>query len=253
MDVRKVLRGLALDNGAILAPHIDIYQERARFPRHWDIRVENFKPDDGDFHPSGHCFMSARELYFNRLPLRDNAEACVAQREIGATLRRTFDCGHMWHGYLGSILIDMKFVKPENVERHVNYVIGSGCRGSGTADLVDVSIPNQGTWLVDMKTMNKREFEQKMPNEHTFKKWEAQVNCYMDWVGAERAMILAIEKDSPHRFREFQIQRKPGLLATIYERWQYVTDAMRERNPPPCEHPYGAACSLGDLCTYEED
>lgn len=84
----------------------------------------------------------------------------------------------MWHGYIQNILVEMGFVSPENVERRLIQSVGLAT-GSGTADLVDVNIPGHGSWLVDIKTMNKTEFEQGA-SEYTLMKWKAQVSCYMD-------------------------------------------------------------------------
>jgi hypothetical protein len=70
---------------------------------------------------------------------------------------------------------------------------------------------------VDIKTMNKVEFGQGA-SEHTMLKWKAQVSCYMDWLDTEKAFILAVCKDSPHEFREYQIQKDVPLLEEIYGR-----------------------------------
>ena len=244
MDVTKLLKTLSLGQGAILTPHIDMYLERAKFPDKWIIEIPNSRTQgDQKFHPSSHCFLEPRFLYYDRL-------GELPYRPITAQLRKTFDVGHMWHGYLGEILVDMGFVSRENVERRLKYN-GEGFEATGTADLVDVAIPGNGTWLVDMKTMSKREFELSTPNEYTFKKWEAQVNIYMDWLNVDKAMILAIEKDSPHRLREFQIQRKPDLVNEIYERWAYTADCIKKGTPPPCLHSVKPEpCELGGLCSH---
>ncbi len=156
-------------------------------------------------------------------------------KPINAALQRTFDCGHMWHGYIQNILIDMGFVTPENVERKLQHTILStpdfDVIGSGTADLVDVQIPGHGSWLVDIKTMNKGEFEAGA-TEYTLLKWKAQVSCYMDWLGVDKAFILAISKDSPHNMREYQIVKDDKLLGEIYERWAYTEFCLAKDTPP---------------------
>lgn len=236
----------------ILAPHISLYLERREFPPKWSIDVLNIKDDDGHYHPSSHPFLDPRMLYYDRLGARQGTRFFPAQ-PISASLQMTFACGHLWHGYLGSVLVDMGFVAPENVERHTVKSISneSDClvTGSGTIDLLDVEIPGHGTWLVDMKTVNKREFEAGIM-EFTLKKWQAQVNCYGDWAGREKMMVLAIEKDSPHRMLEVQIMRDENLLSDIYDRWIYTEHHIQEGSPPPCEHAYGAECALEELCSY---
>lgn len=224
--------------------------EGGKFPDTWEITIPNFKLDDGLFHPSSHVFSDPRLLYFDRQDSREvirlGIDPKTLQRRIPAQLRRTFDWGHMAHGYYGAILQEMGFVQPGNVERKVHGFDGLG---SGTADLVDVEIPGQGKWLVDMKTMNSPEFK-RGPRPDTLKKWTAQVSCYGAWLGVEKLMILAIEKDSPHGLKEIQIKIDDDLLENILERWMYVEEAILDQDPPPCDHPYGSPCSLNDRCYY---
>jgi hypothetical protein len=58
--------------------------------------------------------------------------------------------------------------------------------GAGTGDLVNVEIPGHGTWLVDIKTMNKVEFEQGA-REFTMKKWQAK--CHAIWIGSVQTRL----------------------------------------------------------------
>lgn len=154
-------------------------------------------------------------------------------RPISAATRRTFDAGHMWHRYIQNILIDMGFVAPSNVERTLMHDIETPygkAIGKGTADLVDVNIPGNGYWLVDIKTMNSQQFG--APDEEMMAKYFAQVNCYGDWLDTDKMMILAICKDSPHDFREFIVQKDHALLDDIYSRWS-VAQYCLDNNVPP--------------------
>lgn len=213
--------------GAILVPLIDQYQRTAKLPEKWIIEIRNTKEPDGYFHPSSHAFLPPSMLY------QDMRKMLIHVRPSPA-LRRTFDCGHMWHGYLQNIMLEMGYVKEDGIEQHVvaerEGKFGKFI-GSGTGDLVNVEIPGHGTWLVDIKTMNKPEFEQGA-NEFTMKKWVAQVSCYMDWFEADKAMILAICKDSPHDMREYQIIRNDPLLQEIYDRWSYAKWCVDNEQPP---------------------
>lgn len=221
MDQKSLLRTLTINYDQILVPYINAYQAAGKFPKEWTITIPNFKESDGHFHPSSHCFASPRDLYLD-------IKGLTSKPKPSAALRRTFDCGHMWHGYLEEMLHEMSFVSRENIERYIVKEMegpyGSFV-GAGTGDLVDVEIPNKGSWLVDIKTMNKGEFESGA-NKFTFMKWEAQVNCYMDWLGAEQAMVLAVCKDSPHNMREYTITRKQDLLDEIYDRWSYTAKCL---------------------------
>lgn len=227
MDQKALLRTLTINYGQILVPYIDSYLGAGKFPEAWAMEIPLFKENDGFFHPSSHCFMPPRELYLQ-------LKGLSSRPKPSAALQRTFHCGHMWHGYLENVLVSMGFVKSENVEKHIVQT-KAGSNGlftvSGTADLVDVEIPNKGKWLVDIKTMNKGEFEAGA-NKYTYMKWEAQVNCYMDWLGVDQAIILAVCKDSPHNMREYPIERKPELINEIYERWSYTAKCLKEEKLP---------------------
>jgi hypothetical protein len=227
MKKSKLLKNLVADSGSLLVPHIDAYLARGKFPETWDIEIRNYKPEDPHFHPSSHCYVEPKQLYRMMMKLDP-------KEPINSGLRKTFDCGHMWHGYVGAILTEMRFVKLSNVERHIEHAVSTKrgfCVGSGTADLVDVEIPGHGKWLVDMKTMNTNEFNSG-PTDFTMKKWIAQVNCYGDWLGTDQMMVLAIQKDSPHMFKEFIINRDEQLLDQIYDRWTYTAECLRTQTEP---------------------
>ena len=236
-DSKKLMRSLTAGHGAILVPHIEAYQQRAKFPDKWYIEVRNDRQPDPHFHPSTDCFSSPHDLWLYR-------KGRLIPRPISPALRRTFDCGHMWHGYLQAILVEMGLVQPDNVERKLIHEVAPGVIGAGTADLVDVAIPGHGEWLVDIKTMNKVEFEQGA-SEQTLLKWTAQVSCYMDWLDTSKAMILAICKDSPHNFREYQIRKDTNLLQEIYARWAYVAECLEKDIEPEIEDANSVAAGKG--------
>lgn len=227
-DSKKLLKTLTANQGSILVPHIDnfLINKRKEFPSTWEITIPNFKAGDGYYHPSSDCFLSSQDLWKKRKGL-------LLQKPINAALQKTFDCGHMWHGYLQNLLIAMNFVTEENVERKIQHTILESPEviGSGTADLVDVDIPGHGKWLIDIKTMGKKEFDSGA-NEWTMLKWKAQVSCYMDWLNVDKCMILAICKDSPHIMREYQMLKDEKLLAEIYERWAYTSYCLEKDIEP---------------------
>ena len=216
-DSKKLLKTLTANQGSILVPHIDSYFRARDFPKVWNIEIRNYKGSDGYYHPSSDCFMTPLDLWKKKKGL-------LISKPINPALQRTFDVGHMWHGYLQNIMVAAGLVQPSNVELHITKTILESPEviGSGTADLVDVQIPGHGSWLVDIKTMGKKEFDSGA-NEYTMLKWKAQLSCYMDWLDTEKAMILAVCKDSPHVFREYQILKDDALLKQIYERWAYAS------------------------------
>ena len=248
-DSKKLLKTLTAGQGSILVPHIDKYLNAAKFPPEWNITIPNRRASDPYYHPSSDCFLSPTDLWKKR-------QGLLQGWPINAALRRTFDCGHMWHGYIQNILIDMGFVTPENVERKLTHTIlktkDFEVIGAGTADLVDVQIPGHGEWLVDIKTMNKTEFEQGA-SEYTMLKWKAQVSCYMDWLNVEKAFILSVCKDSPHNFREYQIVKDEKLLEEIYERWAYTEFCLAKGKEPDREDDIDPALqNRGDSVLDEE-
>lgn len=220
------MRTLTVGSGTILVPHIDAYQAKAKFPPTWTIVIENEKKGDPYFHPSTDCFLDIETLYRHK-------KGEIKPSPISPALRRTFDAGHMWHRYIQNILVDMGLVSSNNVERELIHEIETGygkaiCKG--TADLVDVNIPGNGYWLVDIKTMNKEQFG--APDEKMMKKYFAQVNCYGDWLGTDKMMILAVCKDSPHDFREFIVPKDTSTLEDIYNRWAIVQYCIDNNVPP---------------------
>ena len=227
MDSKKLRKTMTAGQGAILVPLIEAYQQKAKFPAEWTIKIRNEKENDGYYHPSSDAFTDVHDLWLAK-------QGRLAPRPISPALRRTFDVGHMVHGYLQGIVMDMGLVVPENVERYTKQPLEGkygAFTGAGTGDLVDVEIPGYGLWYVDIKTMRKSEFEQGA-NEDTMKKWVAQLSCYMDWFQIDKAMILAFSKDSPHDMREYQILKDGSMLEQIYDRWSYVQYCLEKGIEP---------------------
>jgi hypothetical protein len=220
-----------LSTGNLLVPYIDQYQNKGDFPDKWTVEIENFRRSpDQCFHPSGDCMASPMELY-KRLTGQET-------KRVAAGLRRVFDCGHFWHAYYQSIIVEMGYAKAENVERSYKHEHLDGWTGKGTLDLI-VNFPKGGDYIVDLKTMNDNEFDTG-PFPQTLAKWTAQVNCYMDWTGIRKAFILCIRKGgSPgkgglpaHDLKEIAIEYDEDLIQDIYNKWSYVWDCVQSETPP---------------------
>lgn len=225
----KLLKKLA--SGELLVPYIDIYQNEGKFPPVWNIQIDNNKRvPDLAFHPSSDCFATPSQLY-----ARLNGQE---PKKIPFSLRRTFDCGHFWHGYYQEMVLDMGYTTKEDIERSVSFSHKDGWEAKGTADLV-IDLPRKGIWLVDMKTMNDKEYDEG-PYEITKKKWAAQVNMYMEWLGIRKCFILAIRKGGTpakgglpsHGLREIPIEYDKGLIEAIYAKWSYVWDCYNKQEEP---------------------
>lgn len=226
---RSLLKNL--NQGFILVPHINRYQDRGEFPDTWNIEIRNFKGTDSYFHPSGDCYESISNLY---LKLTGQVE----YKSISHPLRRVFDCGHFWHGYYQEILKHMGFTDDERIEQTFTYQSEKGWTAKGTLD-VRVDIPKKGEFIVDMKTVNDTEYDEGIRPE-TLKKWTAQVNCYMDWTGIRNAFILAIRKGGTqqkggkpmHDLKEIAIPYDKDLIEKIYTRWTLVDQCVKRGTPP---------------------
>ena len=225
MDLKKLVKSLGYTQGLILAPHIDRFLEQNNdfCPT---LPIGMVKEDDGHFHPSAHPLMSVEELIQDRLAMEHET--------ISASQKKTFDTGHFWHGYIQAALLEMGFVTANNIERKYLWDIPGGptpnprvpgTMVSGTIDLLDVEIPGRGSWLVDIKTTSSLNFLD-LEKTGLYPKYVAQVNVYAERADRKNALILVVEKDSPHRFREIQIQRDNDLLAGIYTRWAEAAEVI---------------------------
>jgi hypothetical protein len=219
-----------------LAVHLDrIIEQKGDFE--WTYNYESKKGDNA-WHPSGDCTLSPRELF-------DKATGATERDPIGAGLRKTFQVGHFWHGYLQEIVVNqLGYADADAIERPGQKVWAEEdgkpkayhwCRGS--ADVAPISIPGQGEFLVDFKTMGSFDFKRSTLPDWSAAKYESQMNIYMDFFDLEQTIVLCINKDSPHEFKEFIFNRNQPLIDTIYEKWHYVSDCLDNGNiPNPSEN-----------------
>jgi len=214
-----------------LAVHIDrAIEQTGDFE--WNYKYEPKKGDNA-WHPSGDCTLSARELF-------DKACGNTESDPIGAGLRKTFQVGHFWHGYLQHIVVELLgYADWDAIERSGQKVWAeedgkpkayNWCRGS--ADIAPVKIPGQGEFLVDFKTMGSFDFKRTELPAWSAAKYECQMNIYMDFFDLDQAIIVAINKDSPHELKEFIFDRNQPLIDTIYDKWHYVSDCLENGTIP---------------------
>lgn len=236
----------SLSQKRILVPHIERYLQKAEFPDEWKLTINPNKTPDQftpTFHPSGDCLGCARILY-----AKYNGD--LPKDEKDATSQKNFAVGNFWHIWLQTILVDeLGFATWEDVEKKCVKVSWEG-RGwvqvgengkypdptwmtSGSADVI-CNIPGYDEpYLVDFKTMNSRQFAQTNDKlEHIIRKWRYQVMCYMEWLGLEQAIVVVIEKDTPHAFREIVIKYDPELLPPVYDKWTEVAFALKYGTVP---------------------
>jgi len=230
--------------------------KRTKLIQHLDRAFENWdetdfvfthgpKGKDDAFHPSGDCTPSINDLYDKVIKHLDGEDTFGP---ISASLRKTFMVGHYWHAILQHLLVhELGFATPESIECRGAKRWGNGAFhwATGSADVAPCAIPKHGDWIVDFKTMNGRVFAQEgLPNytdNHgytTGQKWEAQVNIYMDWFDLEHGLIVGVNKDSPHAFKEFEFIRNQPLIDAIYHKWELISYCLEDDDVPhPSEDP----------------
>jgi hypothetical protein len=231
---------------------------RTKLVQHLDAAFKDFDenlsfsitPKEGDdaWHPSGDCTPNVVELY-------DKAQAKLRGEDtfgpISPALQKTFLVGHFWHEVLQHLLVHkLEFCDQSHIERRGYHGWGKGERrnpfahidklvvpnpfhwATGSADVAPCSIPKYGDYLVDFKTMSSQQFMSNQAPDWAVGKWECQTNIYMDWFDLDKALIIGVQKDSPHDFREFEFHRNQPLIDAIYEKWKIVGESLDEGNPP---------------------
>ncbi len=194
-----------------------------------NLDIHPNKAGDDAFHPSGDCYPCALEIYLKKIG--------VMESKITGSTHKTFMVGHFWHGLLQAALIDMGFTEEQYIEARVSHFTDKWW-GTGSADVLRCEIPGVGPVLVDFKTMNDYSFNQISLDPSLLEKWTLQTNCYMQWSGhddIERAIIVGVQKGTPHNFKEFVIPRNETVLEDVYKKWDLVSDAISSKTIPHCD------------------
>lgn len=208
------------------------------------------KESDNAFHPSGDCTPTSEALYLKAIAKMAGEDP----DPIGTTLRKTFLVGHFWHQVYQDLTVkELGFAKPEHVEHSATRIWGWNDEPNilgeygpapyhwarGSADIAPCEVPGHGPFLVDFKTMNSRDFGRadagKGPPGWAVDKWECQLNIYMDWFDLDRALIVCINKDSPHGLVEFEFHYNQPLVDAIYEKWYTVGECITQGVRPPAD------------------
>jgi len=229
---------LSLSKREKLVPYLEKTFET--FDKPWEFKYEE-KKGDLAFHPSGDCTPTATELY-------EQAVAAIAGEPRGwritSSLRKSFQVGHFWHQLLQYIVleelglcdeyaIERRGRKEWGEKEHLGYFQGSGDGiylskpfhwAAGSGDIAPLVLPSGWEGVVDFKTINSATFAQSaLPFAD---KYECQINIYMDFFNLDKALILGIQKDSPHAFKEWEFEKNDELVDVVYKKWAYVSDCL---------------------------
>lgn len=220
----------------------------------WEYKYEP-KGEDDAWHPSGHCTPSIFELYqyaaayevLSETPQDGSAPIDKNAPAHEPPLAKIFQVGHFWHQYLQEICVRASLCELKNIERR-GYKGWGDLEASlkpgeerwkafhwvtGSADICPLEIPGHGPYLIDFKTMGSHQFRGNKPHELTLEKWECQLNVYMDFFNVDKALIVGINKDAPHDFKEFEFERNSDLVDRLYYKWKLVSECLDEGVAPP--------------------
>ena len=207
----------------ILVPHLEremLMRGREAWPDEYPIKVDNKeKRFDGYFHPSSDAAAPPLFLYYKF------HDAMALEAEVLSTdLLLTFQFGSALHAILQSLLVECGFTTVEECE--VSFKDEKRwC--SGHVDVRRLTMPNIEPMPVEIKSWGFLP-KQVVPYH------EAQMQVYMDLADDEpyqRGLVLYAQKQSPHRLREFVVERNEDMLTEIYRKWRDVLEAVALNDP----------------------
>lgn len=234
-----------------LVPYLD--KALSTFDEPWEFRYEP-KVSDSAWHPSGHCTPPVSALYKEAIAHGKEWEAIesrgtevlveVNPDAIKPEMRKAFMVGHYWHQLLQHVCLAQGYCDASAIERkgkkewgipNTYYFGGSGDGfhfpkpyhwAAGSGDIAPCKVPGGWEGIVDFKTMSAQQYKQPNIPQWAAAKYKCQINIYMDFFDLDHGIILCINKDAPHDFKEFEYERDQTLIDAIYEKWQFVTECL---------------------------
>lgn len=214
-----------LNQGTVVAHLVQRYVRTIPDDVRFDFQFTTGKESDDAMHPSS-AWICSRETYAKKKG--DYTPNASPDSQM------TFLVGHFYHALMQHILVDhLGVAKQEDIEKEVRWQRPSWW-GRGFIDVAHCDTPD-GDYLIDFKTVNGMMFKAPQFPVWLWNKYYAQVQLYLDWEGMDKAVILCFEKDSPHRMKEYKIERDKNLIQGIYERWDRLADGLLKSEPPECD------------------
>lgn len=226
-----------------LVPKLD--RAIADFDEAWEFKYEP-KEHDLFWHPSSHCTPEPSALYDMALDRLND----VSDENFQRSMRKYGPVGHFWHQFLQHIMVRYEMCEPRAIERSAMKFWGKSgeifnvgesnvdaapyraCTGS--ADVAPW-VYKDHDYIVDFKTMGSRNFQKVTLPDGFAAKYECQMNIYMDFFDYDRALIVAINKDTPHDFKEFEFRRSDTLVEAIYAKWRFVSECLEAGERPDAD------------------
>lgn len=259
----------ARPNRRILAPHFDRYWAAAKFPNEIPFTINMNKPPDTGMHPSskGDTLSCAREIYDIRSRSKYKGYWQGGPEHVKRTddhsSQKNFAVGHMYHELHQFIMVeglgfcDWKHIEDRHKvlsdgsewsEENAIKVVGDGnwkggWWGTGALDVSCCEVPKEGSFVVDFKTCGSRPFKMKTEPDAGY---VAQMKLYLDWAHMERGIILYINKDSGHDYREFTVEADPAFAERVYETWDLAFEGLASGQRPECTCDSPAVCPANE-------
>jgi len=232
----------------ILVPHLNNWFARGEFPDEIPIKIHMNKEKDDAFHPSS-ASLCARHIY----ALRE--EHLPKANTMGQTYK-TFMFGHYAHAVLQWVVVEgLGFATWDDIERefdfHFETEAGNPYRIRGFTDVAFCNVPGQDApLLIDIKTMQARLYAMNELPGFLKEKYEAQVKMYLAFAELEKAIVLLVEKDSPHRYKEHYVYVDEQFVDTVIDKWEHVVDSQVNGEIPDCTCESPLDCPVKDYYEF---
>jgi len=230
-----------VSSGGLLIPHLEraLVSSGNTWPEEYAIKIHNKERHwDGFFHPSSHITPAEMQLFYVFHPKYQTHKDSLSVDTI-----MTFQVGSAYHALVQSMLIHLEFTTPEECEVHFFSDVRH-C--SGTMDIRKLTLLNGDTLPVEIKSAAFFGKDTTPPPQYI-----QQLQVYMD-LGCEepqeQGLLLFLQKQHPHKFREILIQRDEKMLNDIYAKWNRVLEAIEFDDPSMLTYP----CHERDTQSHRE-